>query len=290
MGCPCELRFYTDSASHFDHAADQCRREIRRLEHKYSRYLSDSVTSRINRAAGRRSVRIDEETASILKYAAVCYKQSKGLFDITSGVFRQVWQAGRSTLPSQPELDACIEKVGWNKVQLSARTVFLPVKGMALDFGGIVKEYAADAVAVLARRTGIRYGLVNLGGDICLVGPQQDGEPWPLGIAAPFHPDAPIATVSLTEGALATSGGYERYITIKGKRYSHLINPRTGWPVDSLLSVSVAADQAVVAGSVASIALLHSPDRGLDWLERCGAPYLAIDSELECHGHLVAGP
>ena len=100
--------------------------------------------------------------------------------------------------------------------------------------------------------------------------------------------DSAIATVSLGEGALATSGGYERFIEIEGKRYSHLIDPGTGWPAEGLLSVSVVANQAIVAGSIASIALLQPPADGLAWLERCGAPYLAIDPDLSCHGHLVS--
>ena len=180
-------------------------------------------------------------------------------------------------------------KVGWSKVRHSERRVFLPLPGMELDFGGVVKEYAADAAAMLARKGGIHHGLVNLGGDICIVGPQASGEPWPIGIVHPEETDSAIATLSLTEGALTTSGRYERYVEIEGRRYSHLIDPRTGWPVEGLLSVSVVAGQAIVAGSIASVAVLQPQADGLEWLERCGAPYLAIDPQLSCHGHLVDG-
>ena len=289
MGCPCELRFHADTKRVFARAAEQCLREIRRFEKKYSRYRPDSVTSSINRSAGRAPVSIDAETAALLGYAAVCYEQSEGLFDITSGVFRRVWHRRRTTLPKQTELDVCLEKAGWDKVQYSDKQVYLPLAGMELDFGGVVKEYAADAAAIIAGKTGIRHGLVNLGGDIRIVGPQPDGRPWPIGIVHPLKTDSAIATVSLMEGALTTSGGYERFVEIGGKRYSHLIDPRTGWPVEGLLSVSVAAGQAVVAGSIASIALLQRPDAGLGWLERCGVPYLAVDARLSCHGHLLNG-
>lgn len=287
MGCPCELRFHAETEDAFARTVERCLREIRRFEKKYSRYRPDSVTARINRAAGRMSVPIDAETASILKYAAACHEQSGGRFDITSGVFRHVWHPHRTTLPPKGELDAWVAKVGWDKVRYSERRAYLPRAGMELDFGGVVKEYAADAAAVIARRDGIRHGLVNLGGDISIVGPQADGRPWPIGIVHPLRTDSAIATVSLGEGALATSGGYERFIEIEGKRYSHLIDPRTGWPVEGLLSVSVVANQAIVAGSIASIALLQPPADGLAWLDRCGAPYLAIDPELACHGHLA---
>ena len=219
----------------------------------------------------------------------MCHEQSGGLFDITSGVFRRVWHRRRKSLPRQSELDACLDRVGWDKVERSETQVYLPLEGMELDFGGVVKEYAADAAAMIGRRAGIRHGLVNLGGDIRIVGPRPDGSPWPIGIVHPVRRDSAIATVPLLEGALTTSGGYERFVEIGGKRYSHLIDPRTGWPVDGLLSVSVAARQAVVAGSVASIALLQPPAGGLTWLERCGTPYLAIDPLLRCHGHLAEG-
>ena len=289
MGCPCELRFDADSKAAFSRAIEPCLGEIRRFEAKYSRYLPDSVTSAINRAAGTSPVRVDAETVSILKYAAVCHEQSDGLFDLTSGGFRHVWQPHRTTLPSQQELDACAAKVGWDKVQFSEREVFLPLPGMELDFGGVVKEYAADAAAEVARNAGIRHGLVNLGGDIRIVGPQADGRPWPIGIVHPTLRDAAIATLSLAEGAVTTSGGYERYVEIEERRYSHLIDPRTGWPAEGLLSVSVVASQTIVAGSVATVALLLNQADGLDWLERCGAPYLAVDSQLRCYGHLLAG-
>ena len=289
MGCPCELRFYTETGEAFWNAAGRCIAEIDRLERKYSRYRPDSLTSAINGAAGSDPTAIDPETASVLRYAEVCHEQSGGAFDITSGVFRRVWHSNRASLPSQREIDACLAVVGWNKISYSNRQVRLPLPGMELDFGGIVKEYAADSVAVLAGKAGIGSGLVNMGGDIRIVAPRPDGRPWSIGIAHPRCAGPAIATVPLKEGALATSGGYERFVEIGGKRYSHLIDPRTGWPVEGLLSVSVVADQAIVAGSIASIASLQSESGGLSWLERCDTPYLAVDSRLSCHGHLFSG-
>ena len=287
MGSPCELRFDTDTGAAFSGAVRKCIDEVRRFEKKYSRYRPDSVTAAINRAAGRGPVPIDGETAALLRYAAVCHEQSGGAFDITSGPFRHVWHRGRTTLPSRAELDACAAKVGWDKVRLSERRVHLPLPGMELDFGGVVKEYAADAAARCAGDAGIRHGLISLGGDIRVVGAQADGRPWPVGIVHPRRTGSAIAELSLAEGAVATSGGYERFVEIEGRRYSHLIDPRTGWPVDGLLSVSVVAQAAVVAGSIASAALLRPQADALDWLETCGAPYLAVDTKLGCHGHFV---
>ena len=288
MGCPCELRFHADTKQTFARAARKCVAEIRRFERKFSRYRPDSVTSAINRAAGAAPVSIDAETAAILEYATVCHEQSGGLFDMTSGVFRRVWHPKRTALPSQPELDDCLTLVGWEKVEHSERHAYLPIRGMELDFGGVVKEYAADAAAIIARQVGIRHGLINLGGDICVVGPQPGGDPWPVGIVHPVNSESALATVSLTDGALTTSGSYERFVEIEGARYSHLIDPSTGWPVQGLLSVSVAAPQALVAGSVASIALLQPPIDGLNWLDQCATPFLAFDTQLNSYGHFLA--
>ncbi len=266
----------------------RCIEEAKRFEQKYSRYRSDSVTGRINQSAGTKPVTIDQETRAILHYAGVCFEQSDGLFDITSGVLRRVWNKEQLCIPLETEIEKCLDLVGWTKVKMTADTVYLSIRGMELDFGGVVKEYAADALSILARSASIIHGLVNLGGDISIVGPQPDNKPWRIGIVHPTKAENPIAVTQLHSGALATSGGYERFFDIEGKRFSHLINPRTGWPVDSLLSVSVAADKAVVAGSISSIALLQGRD-GLAWLNSSGASYLAVDSELGCYGHLVTG-
>ena len=158
---------------------------------------------------------------------------------------------------------------------------------MELDFGGVVKEYVADALTLMARSMAIEHGLVNLGGDISIIGPQVTGEPWSIGIVHPTVPDTAIAAIALSSGAITTSGGYERYFVINNKRYSHLINPKTGWPVESLLSVSVVADKAIVAGSISSIALLNGEREGLAWLASCDSAYLAVDCALECYGNLV---
>ena len=287
MACPCELRLGGESRDAIERVAQKCISEAQRFEKKYSRYLNDSVTTRINSAAGKRAIAIDEETRAILQYAGVCYEQSQGMFDITSGVLRRIWNSKRTVLPKEHELRACIELIGWTKVELSKNEVFLPRKGMELDFGGVVKEYAVDALLLMAQSNGIAHGLVNLGGDIGIVGPDIDGKSWSIGIVNPDKREAAIATIQLSRGAVATSGSYERHFEIEGKRYSHLINPKTGWPVESLQSVTVAADSAIVAGSISSIALLNNERESLHWLENCGAAYFAIDSKFRCYGHLA---
>ncbi len=286
MGCPCELRLAAADRSLANEVAVICTSETQRFESKYSRYLTDSVTSRVNNASGLHPVTIDPEVAAILDYSGVCYVQSEGLFDITSGVLRQLWNKNMRRLPTDSELEFYLDKVGWKKIEISANEVFLPIKGMQLDFGGVVKEYVADVLAAKARSMGIEHGLINLGGDICIIGPQPDGTPWSIGITHPTEGNSAIAVIELSEGAVTTSGGYERYFDIDGLRYSHLINPETGWPVEGLLSASVAAPTSIVAGSLTSIALLKTPEDGIRFLEECATPYFAVDQQLGCHGNL----
>ena len=288
MGCPCELRFYTQDKGLAQQVIERCVAEAVRFEHKYSRYRADSVTSKINRSAGKTAVRVDSETLAVLRYAGVCHAQSDGLFDITSGVFRHIWNQQLEGLPAESEIQKMLDLVGWPQVELDDNSVFLPKAGMELDFGGVIKEYAADALAALAKSISIEHGLVNLGGDICIIGPQVDQRAWSIGITHPTENHGAIASIELGSGAITTSGGYERYIEIDGKRYSHLINPKTGWPVSNLLSVTVTAAQAIVSGSICTIALLKEESVGLSWLSDCGSPYLAVDAGLNCHGYLTA--
>ena len=287
MGCPCEIRLVAEDEHLAQRVLRACHDEATRFEKKYSRYRKDSVLSKINHSAGRSPVTIDPETSALLQYSGACYAQSDGLFDITSGALRRIWNIDTRTLPRQSEIEDCLKVIGWEKVTLEARTIYLPDAGMELDFGGIVKEYASDAIAEAARQAGIESGYVNLGGDIAIIGPQTNERPWPVGVSDPSNKDEPVALIHLREGAITTSGGYERYCSIDGRRYSHMINPKTGWPVDSLVSVSVAAPKAVVAGSLASIALLKGSEGGVEFMESCGVAFFAIDQFGEYHGHLM---
>ena len=155
----------------------------------------------------------------------------------------------------------------------------MPV-GMNLDFGGIVKEYAADTLAVLAKKLGVKYGLINLGGDIATVGYKPDDVPWKIGIADPRSTKTEIATINIYSGGLATSGDYKRFFIYKGERFSHILNPKTGFPCTGLRAVSVAANLCTVAGSIATIAMLKEEPDAIDWLNGLGIPFVAMDSNL----------
>lgn len=284
MGCPCEIRLTAPSSSLGEKVLRSSQREALRFERKYSRYRKDSVISRINQAAGRSPVTIDPETHALLEYSGACYEESDGLFDITSGVLRRIWNPNTKSVPQQGEIKRCLDITGWDKVVLESDAVFLKLPDMELDFGGVVKEYAADAIAFQARQKGIHNGYINLGGDIKIIGPQRDGAPWSIGVSNPSRPEEPSAIILLDKGAVSTSGCYERFMMINGKRYSHLLNPKTGWPVEGLESVSVSTSKALIAGSLSSIALLKGETEGINFLQSCDVPFFAIDQSGIHHG------
>ena len=293
MGCSCEIRLAAPAGAEAEVAALAARleEEVRRLEARYSRYREDSELSRINRQAGRGGGRIvDEETAALLDYAHTCFEQSGGLFDITAGVLRRHWDfkapGRRPALPEPAALRQTLELVGWDKVSWRRPLLRLPLPGMQLDLGGLVKEYAADSTARVAGELGVRHGLVELGGDIRVIGPRPGGAPWKVGIANPLAPDEALAEIGLPAGALATSGDYERYLEIGGRRYSHILHPRTGWPVEGLASVSVVAGQCLVAGTAATIAILKGAE-GEAWLDALGLPNLRIDRHGRAGGSIA---
>lgn len=280
MSSACEVRLDGGDEPVLAAAARQAIAEVRRIEWKYSRYRPDSVVSLINAAAGApEGVAVDPETASLIDFAAELHAWSDGLFDITSGVLRQAWDFRAGRLPDAAALRALLPLIGWSQVAWEEGRIRLPHIGMELDFGGFGKEYAADrAMAVLAA-AGQAHGFVNLGGDIRVLGPRADGQAWHFGIQHPRRADATIATVEMSAGALASSGDYERFFEHEGRRYCHILDPRTGWPVSTWASVSVAAPACAAAGALSTIAMLKG-EQALDFLRTQHASYLAVDTEL----------
>jgi thiamine biosynthesis lipoprotein len=252
--------------------------EVNRIEAKYSRYLPTSFLSEITRrAAVGDSIEVDEETSALLDYAARCYQISEGLFDITSGAFRRIWDFRSGRALDFSEIEKVLPLVGFGKLSWQKPKLAFPIAGMEIDFGGIAKEYAADRAAAICKSMGIECALVDLGGDIAVVGPQPGDVPWNIGISDPQRPEQPFAQISLRSGALASSGDYARYIVIDHKRYSHIINPLTGWPIDEVAAVSVTADQCLAAGSFSTIAMLMGK-RGISWLQRLGVAHAWMDA------------
>ncbi len=235
-------------------------------------------------AAGRAAVSVDDETAHLIDFGAALHAQSEGRFDLTSGVLRRVWDFKVQRVPSQSAIDALLPLIGWSQVRWDRRSIELPRAGMEIDFGGIGKEYAADRAGTALVEHGARHGFVNLGGDVRVIGPAPDGTPWRIAVQHPRGAAGEIlAHLDVASGALATSGDYERYLVVDGRRYCHIMDPRTGWPVEAWQSVSVVAPLAVAAGACATIAMLHDVESGLEFLNAQGVRYLAVDATGRRH-------
>lgn len=289
MGGPCELKLYAPNKTALQRAADAAIAEVRRIEQTYSRYRDDSVITAINNAAGKSFISVDDETAALLDYANTAFDQSGGLFDITSGVLRGAWDFKSGQLPSQNTVNALQQKVGWQRVDWQRPNIRLPQSHMELDFGGFGKEYAADAAARICKEQGIQHGLVELGGDIHVIGPHPNGAPWQIGLRNPRAPEQAIHIISVSQGGLASSGDYERFMIVDGKRYCHILNPQTGWPIEgNLAAVSVLAPLCLVAGTGATVAMLKGEKAGKAWLSALGLPHYWETSEGEQGGSIVS--
>jgi thiamine biosynthesis lipoprotein len=288
MASRCDIRLAAPDRHTAEELAQLAIAEVRRVERTYSRYRADSIVSRINAAAGRHRVECDEETLQLLAYADHLHGASGGLFDITSGVLRRAWDFRNPRVPGPDALAPLLALVDRAAEQREGGTIFLPRAGNEIDFGGFGKEYAADRAAALLRQSGARHGYVNLGGDMRFIGPQPDGQPWSIGIQDPRKPDGIVASIAVSHGALTTSGDYERCFDIDGKRYCHVLHPRTGMPVSHWRSVSVLAPLAALGGSVSTIAMLKEAD-GLAFLEASGLAYFAIDGAGRTHHHSISG-
>lgn len=284
MASQCEIQLYAEDMDLARSAASLAIAEVRRIEQRYSRYLPDSVVSRINRMAGLGAVAVDRESALLLGHASACHEISQGRFDITSGVLRRVWDFRLGVVPTEAALAAVLPLVGWQKVEWDGSEIRLPAAGMEIDFGGIGKEFAVDQASTVLHSRGIVHAIVNLGGDVRSLGPHADGTPWDIHIADPRRAGAMVTTLRLARGALTTSGDYQRFFAFEGKRYCHILNPKTGMPVVTWQSATVISALCLDAGSIGTIAMLLE-DEALDFLDTREERYLLIDSLGGLHTH-----
>jgi thiamine biosynthesis lipoprotein len=274
MASPCEVLVATADRELTRQLGSLAAHEAWRIEGKYSRYRDDSVVAWVHRNRGKR-IEVDTETASLLDFAAQCFELSDGLFDVTSGVLRQAWKFdGSDRIPEPEAVRRLLPLVGFEKLSWQSPQLQLPA-GMELDFGGIGKEYAVDrAYEILATRCPVPF-LVNFGGDLRANRPPPDGR-WQVGVERLEADRVAAMILELEHGALTTSGDSRRFLMRDAKRYGHVLDPRTGWPVpDSPRSVTVAASSCTEAGLLSTLALLHGAD-AKSFLEAEGVRYWLV--------------
>jgi thiamine biosynthesis lipoprotein len=276
MASPCEVLVDTDATVVAAAALEAARAEALRIEHKFSRYRTDNIVHAINHAGGR-PVEVDEETAGLLDYAATCHEISEGRFDITSGVLRRVWSFdGREHRPDPAAIAHALASIGWPRVTWRDRVITLPA-GMEIDLGGLGKEYAVDRAAGEVARVVRDAFLVNFGGDLFASGSRRGGRAWVVGVDDPARTgSAQVLRLELARGALATSGDARRFVLVNGRRLGHILDPRTGWPVEHApRSVTVMAATCTEAGTLATLAILRGAEAAR-FLEEQGAQHWVV--------------
>jgi thiamine biosynthesis lipoprotein len=242
--------------------------EIERIEKLISSWDENSQTSKINRFAGIKAVKVDAELFNLIERSIGISKLTDGAFDISYAAMDNIWHfdGNMTQMPSEDEILNSVARVGYENILLDkdSSTVFLKVKGMKIGFGGIGKGYAADKAKELLISKGVPSGIINASGDMNTWGKQPNGSPWSVAITNPLNKDKAFAILPITDGAVVTSGNYEKYVFFNGKRYTHIIDPRTGYPSSGIISVSVFAPKAELADALATSVFVMGKDVGLN--------------------------
>jgi FAD:protein FMN transferase len=246
--------------------------EISRIEKKISSWDSNSVTSLINKNAGIKPVIVDEELFNLIQRAIQISKLTEGAFDISYASMDKIWKfdGTMKTKPSKDIIRQSFAKVGFQNILLNQEkhSVFLKLKGMKIGFGAIGKGYAADKAKVLLKQKGVEAGIINASGDMNTWGKQPNGKDWKVGITNPLNKNKVFTLLPIHEKAVVTSGNYEKYVTFNGQRYSHIIDPRTGYPSKGVVSASVFAPSAELADALATSIFVMGKDVGLNLINQ----------------------
>lgn len=262
--------------------------EIDRLEAMISSWRRDSETSLINRNAGVRPVAVSPELFNLIRRSLKVSDLTGGAFDITFAGAGRLWdfKAEKPRLPDPEAIRKAIARVDYRRVILDekARTVFLERPGMRIGFGAIGKGFAANRAVRVLKEAGIGNGMVNAGGDLLGFGIREDGRSWGIGIAHPRQRERIFAWLRLNDQAVVTSGDYESFIVVDGKRYGHILDPRTGWPVDSLMSATLLCPDAELADALATATSVLGPEKGMALINKLkGVEALLVDRDGKVH-------
>ncbi len=285
LGTTCEVQYVApqggEQAASFEQAVVGW---VAAFEAKYSRFRPDSLVSRINAAAGVDAIEVDEDMETLLKLCDALYAMTRGVLDPTALPLIRLWnyRAESPRIPTAPEIAAARALVGWPKVQRGGGQVRLPVRGMALDFGGFGKEFAVDMVAQLAIQRGLPAALVDFGHDLRAVGTPPGRAAWHVGLEDPRNPGHAAGSIAVAGRGIASSGDYLRCFQIGGRRYGHIIDPRTGAPVaNGCLQATVIAPSCLQAGVLSTTAFVLGVPDGIEFIQACpGAEGLLVTERM----------
>ena len=268
MGSRFDITVVASTELEGDKYIDLAVQEITRIEKLISSWDSKSQTSEVNNNAGIKAVKVDRELYDLVKRAIRISQLTDGAFDITYASMDKIWKYDGSMkeMPSQDEISSSISTVGYHNLVLNDidHSIFLKLKGMKMGFGGIGKGYAADMAKKLLQSRGVIAGIINASGDMNTWGKQINGEEWKVAITNPLDKNKAFALLPITDGAVVTSGNYEKFVNFNGKRYSHIIDPRTGYPSTGIISATVFAPKAELADALATSVFVMGKEVGLN--------------------------
>lgn len=262
-----KLKFEPEKGLNIEGIVESVRTELKRIDSLYG-YGKGSITNELTK--NKKGMRITNEEGLILKKSQYVSEITGGAFDITVGLLENIWgfRTDKPHLPEKEEIIDALSKIGYKDISLTDSTVSFKKEGMVIDFGGISKGYAVDRAVEILKKEGIKAGIVDAGGDLKVFGKKPNGGKWLIGIRDPERKGAIIKRVSIDEGAVATSGNYERYFIKNGKRYHHILDPKTGYPANRCVSVTVVTKDAILADALATGLFVLGPDAGMALIEK----------------------
>ncbi|WP_439647531.1 FAD:protein FMN transferase [Abyssalbus ytuae] len=288
MGSRFDITMVAENETKANFYVDEAIAEISRIEKLISSWNPDSQTSLINKNAGVKPVKVDEELFNLIERAIRISKITDGAFDISFASIDRVWKFDGSMKqkPSEEAIKNSVAKVGYNNIVLDneAGTVFLKLEGMKIGFGALGKGYAADKVKKMMQEKGVTAGIINASGDLTTWGKQPDGKDWMVGITNPLNKNKVFSWFPVYNAAVATSGNYEKYVEFDGKRYTHIIDPRTGYPASGLVSVTIFSDSGELCDALATSVFIMGTETGLNIIDQLkGIECIIVDEDNQIH-------
>ncbi|PVX47620.1 thiamine biosynthesis lipoprotein [Flavobacterium sp. 103] len=284
LGSPFEMTVVAKDTTEANIYINMAVGEVRRIENEISDWIPTTPISEVSRNAGIKPVKVPVEVFDLVERAIKISEITSGAFDISYASMDKIWKFDGSMkeMPTPEAIKKSVEKIGYKNIILDKKehTIFLKMEGMKLGLGGIGQGYIADKIHVLLMSKGCNSGLVNVSGDIFAWGTQPNGKPWTVGIVNPLNKNKIFATFPLENSAVETSGSYEKFVIFDGKRYSHIIDPRTGYPAMGVVSVSVFAKQTEIADALATGIFVLGVDVGLDLVNQLkGIECIIVDDK-----------
>lgn len=284
LGSPFEMTVVAKDTTEANIYIDMAVGEVKRIENEISDWIPTTPISEVSRNAGIKPVKVPVEVFELVERAIKVSEITSGAFDISYASMDKIWKFDGSMkeMPTPEAIKKSVEKIGYKNIILDKKehTIFLKMEGMKLGLGGIGQGYIADKIYALLLSKGCNSGLVNVSGDIFSWGRQPNGKPWTVGIVNPMNKNKVFATFPLENSAVETSGSYEKYVVFDGKRYSHIIDPRTGYPAMGVVSVSVFAKKTEIADALATGIFVLGVDVGLDLVNQLkGIECIIVDDK-----------